>query len=238
MKVLIYIGTLYYFKYQYSKILTNNLDKELDMKSILKNTILSACALGLLAGCASKDVEYDENAAQNKSAVDNKMDNVAGSDEGVVSDNADQTTTNSDDMNTNSSDLQVITNDSVNSVTSDIDGQTVLLESVHFAFDKYNLSDAMREVSSANYSKIVKTQENYEGLKVKLEGNCDEWGTDEYNYALGLKRAKSAKDALVADGMPEDKIIMVSFGESNPVCTQRNNACWKMNRRVDYRLLP
>jgi len=73
---------------------------------------------------------------------------------------------------------------------------------------------------------------------IKLEGNCDEWGTDEYNYALGLKRAKTAKDALVADGVDAQKIIMVSFGESNPICTQKNTTCWKMNRRVDYRLLP
>jgi len=209
------------------------------MKGIFKNTLLSVCALGLLAGCASKDVEYEDTPAQNKSAVDNKMDSVAGTEENVVSDSADQASTNSSDMNTNSTNsLAMVTNDGVNSVTSDIDGQTVLLESVHFAFDKYNLSDSMREVSSANYAKIAQTRETYADVKVKLEGNCDEWGTDEYNYALGLKRAKSAKDALVADGIPEDKIVMVSFGESNPVCTQRNNACWKMNRRVDYRLLP
>ena len=199
------------------------------MNSMLKNTIIGMCAVGLLAGCASKDVDYD---GSSKSSLDKKMDNVA------VSNN----NSNHSSMNGNSSSsmnsLQASTNNSVNSVQSDIDGKVVLLESVHFAFDKYNISDDMREIATVNYSKIEETASSYGDLKVKLEGNSDEWGSDEYNYALGLKRAKAAKDALVADGMDASKIILVSFGESNPVCTQKNTSCWKMNRRVDYRLLP
>jgi len=206
------------------------------MKKFMKNTILSVCALGLLAGCSSKDVEYDNTAAKaatnnttnNAQSVDDKVGNIAGSNEVAVSDNKKLV----------SSSLTAVTNEGVNSVESEIDGNTVLLESVHFPFDKYNLTDDMREVATSNYNKISATQQVYNGLKVKLEGNCDEWGTDEYNYALGLKRAKTAKDALIADGIDAQKIIMVSFGESNPICTQKNVTCWKMNRRVDYRLLP
>ena len=196
------------------------------MKSMLKNTLIGICAVGLLAGCASKDVEYDDNAV---SSVDKKMDKVTVSDEKSV---------NSSISNNSVNSLQKITNESVNRVQSDIDGKVVLLESVHFGFDKYKLSDEMREVTTANYVKIDETSQSYSDLKIKLEGNCDEWGSDEYNYALGLKRAKATKDALVADGIDAKSIVMVSFGESNPVCTQKNTACWKMNRRVDYRLLP
>jgi len=197
------------------------------MNSIFKNTLLGICAVGLLAGCASKDVEYDDNSVTN---VDNKMDKVAVSDGNAM---------NSSSNNSNSTNsLQRITNESVNKVESDIDGKIVLLESVHFAFDKYNLNDEMRDVTTSNYVKIDEASQSYGDLKIKLEGNCDEWGSDEYNYALGLKRAKATKDALVADGIDAKKIVMVSFGESNPVCTQKNTACWKMNRRVDYRLLP
>ena len=194
------------------------------MKNMLKNTLIGMCALGLLAGCASKDVEYDD-----RSSVDKKMDKV------VVSDGE---TTNSSGNNNSGNSLQRITNESVNTVQSDIDGKIVLLESVHFGFDKYKLSDEMREVTTSNYVKIDETIQSYSDLKIKLEGNSDEWGTDEYNYALGLKRAKATKDALIADGVDAKRIVMVSFGESNPVCTQKNTACWKMNRRVDYRLLP
>jgi len=200
------------------------------MNSIFKNTLLGMCAVGLLAGCASKDVEYDDNSV---TSVDKKMDKVA------VSDDKSTTTSSIANNSTNSTDsLQKITNESVNSVQSDVDGKVVLLESVHFAFDKYKLSDEMREVTTSNYVKIDEASQSYSDLKIKLEGNCDEWGSDEYNYALGLKRAKATKDALVADGIDAKSIVMVSFGESNPVCTQRNTACWKMNRRVDYRLLP
>jgi len=201
------------------------------MKSVLKNTVLGICALGLLAGCASKDVEYDDSAVTN---VDQQIDRVAVSD-----DKAQSSALNSNTDSQYSTDsLQKITNASVNGVKSDINGKVVLLESVHFGFDKYKLSDEMRKIASANYIKIDEVAQSYEGLKVKIEGNTDEWGSDEYNYALGLKRAKAAKDALIADGVNEKDIVMVSFGESNPVCTQKNTACWKMNRRADYRLLP
>ena len=191
------------------------------IKSSMKKTLLSVCAIALLVGCASKDVEYDDNKSQ---SVDTKTSQIVG-EEKVVS-------------SALSNELKSLTHEGVHNVESEIDGNVVVLESVHFAFDKYNMSDEMREVATTNYNKISKTQEAYNSLKVKLEGNCDEWGTDEYNYALGLKRAKTAKDALVADGMNPNNILMVSFGESNPICTQKNATCWKMNRRVDYRLLP
>jgi peptidoglycan-associated lipoprotein len=192
------------------------------MNSILKNTLLCACALVLLVGCASKDVEYNENGPQG--SMENKIDKVAVSDDNITTDKVDR--------------LKIITNESVNSVQSDVDGKVVILESVHFAFDKYNISDEMRAVTVSNYAKIDETIESYSDLKIKLEGNCDEWGSDEYNYALGLKRAKATKDALIADGVDTNRIVMVSFGEANPICTEKNTDCWKMNRRVDYKLLP
>ncbi len=202
------------------------------MNSIYKNTLLVMCAAGLIVGCASKDVEYSDASA---SDVDQKIDKVVVSDDQSANSGMDRSDTDSQDS---TDPLQKITNSSVNNLKSDINGRTVLLESVHFAFDKYNLSDEMRDVATANYVKIDEFTQSYSDLKIKLEGNCDEWGSDEYNYALGLKRAKATKDALVADGVDPEKIVMVSFGESNPICTQRNANCWKMNRRVDYRLLP
>ncbi|MDU5325453.1 OmpA family protein, partial [Campylobacter ureolyticus] len=73
-------------------------------------------------------------------------------------------------------------------------------------------------------------------INVKVEGNCDEWGTDEYNYALGLKRAKSVKDALVANGVRADRISVVSYGESNPVCKDKSKSCDAQNRRDEFRV--
>jgi peptidoglycan-associated lipoprotein len=73
--------------------------------------------------------------------------------------------------------------------------------------------------------------------KIKIEGNCDEFGTDEYNYALGLKRAKAVEDSLAAQGVADSRMVIVSFGESSPVCTEPNDSCYDRNRRVDIRLV-
>jgi peptidoglycan-associated lipoprotein len=73
--------------------------------------------------------------------------------------------------------------------------------------------------------------------KVKIEGNCDEFGTDEYNYALGLKRAKAVKDSIAAQGVDASKMVIISFGESNPVCSNPTDECYAQNRRVDLRLV-
>ena len=140
------------------------------MNGILKNTLLGMCAVGLLAGCASKDVEYDGSSVTN---VDKKMDSVSVSDDRTGNTSTDSNYTNS------SNKLQMITNESVNrivTIADKIDGKIVLLESVHFAFDKYKLSDKMREVTSSNYVKIDEVSQSYDSLKIKLEGNCDEWG--------------------------------------------------------------
>ena len=205
------------------------------MKKSYKNVLIGLLSIGLLAGCASKNVEFEASkeakAVSNTSnnTTDSKLDAIAGA-ETIVDDTLKQNDIVSENLLDNS--------DGINKVKSTIDGKTIVLSSVHFAFDKYNLTDKMREIATQNATKIDKIAASYSNLKIKLEGNCDEWGTDEYNYALGLKRAKSVKDALVADGIDASKIIMVSFGESNPICTEKTKDCWKLNRRVDYRLLP
>ncbi|MEA2049655.1 MAG: OmpA family protein [Campylobacterota bacterium] len=210
------------------------------MKKKYISFIVGLIAVGLLTGCAPKEVEYEGSSSndQNKSTkTDNKLDQIQG-EEQTIEVNNDESSSNSIDSNVETNIDNSSTTNGINSVNSDIGGQTVTLNSVHFNFDKFNLTDEMREIATENANKINTTSETYNNLKIKLEGNCDEWGTDEYNYALGLKRAKTAKDALIADGVDESKIMLVSFGESNPICTDRNVACWKLNRRVDYRLLP
>jgi len=71
--------------------------------------------------------------------------------------------------------------------------------------------------------------------KIKIEGNCDESGTDEYNYALGLKRAKAVQDAMVLKGVPQIAISIISLGESTPVCNDGTEECNMRNRRVDIK---
>jgi peptidoglycan-associated lipoprotein len=108
--------------------------------------------------------------------------------------------------------------------------------SVYFDFDQFDVKSS--ELNAIKSNAILFTGTDAAGLSVKVEGNCDEWGTDEYNYALGLKRAKAVKDALTANGVPENKITIVSYGETNPSCTSSSRECWSKNRRVDFKLIP
>ncbi|MBU1215989.1 OmpA family protein [bacterium] len=109
------------------------------------------------------------------------------------------------------------------------------LATVYFAFDKYDIvGDNTSKVS--NDASVLNAQASAYGIK--LEGNCDEWGSDEYNIALGLKRADAVKKALVSEGVSESRISMVSYGESNPTCSDKTKECWSQNRRVDFKLLP
>ena len=106
---------------------------------------------------------------------------------------------------------------------------------VHFDFDKYNIRpDQMPIVEEL--ANILK--EHPGNWTIRIEGNCDEWGTDEYNYALGLKRAKTVKEALVSLGVDANKLTIISYGESNPVCTAHARWCWAKNRRDNFTLLP
>ena len=113
-----------------------------------------------------------------------------------------------------------------------INGQRVLIEHVYFAFDKYNLTSENKEKATSNASKLSALTAD---TTVTVSGNTDEWGSDEYNYALGLKRANSVKDVLVANGVVAN-VSLVSLGESSPVCTEKTKDCWAKNRRVEHEL--
>ena len=110
------------------------------------------------------------------------------------------------------------------------------VKSIYFDYDKFLVKSEMREIIEQNGA--ILSNEKNKNFRVKLEGNCDEWGSDEYNYALGLKRAKKTKDALIAQGITEDRITIISFGEANPECSEKTQSCWAKNRRVDFKVLP
>lgn len=108
------------------------------------------------------------------------------------------------------------------------------VEAIYFSFNKFDVSGRELDKVSAN-ARII--NQSGSSSSIKVEGNCDEWGTDEYNYALGLKRAKSAKDALVSEGVTASRVSIISYGEGKPTCSEHNDACWQRNRRADFRLM-
>jgi peptidoglycan-associated lipoprotein len=186
------------------------------MKNLLAMSTIAA--LLLFSGCSQKDPAIDatnETAATTVDVKDPGATDTSGMDDSGID--------------------QSGTEDTMDNAEQTLAGLEAQLQTVTFDFDKFEIRSDMEpkvkiNVSFANAVALMYT--------VKLEGNCDEWGSDEYNYALGLKRAKTTKDAMIAEGVDAARITMVSFGESNPVCTEQTRSCWAQNRRVDFKLLP
>ncbi|MBI4683288.1 MAG: peptidoglycan-associated lipoprotein Pal [Nitrospirae bacterium] len=101
---------------------------------------------------------------------------------------------------------------------------------VLFDYDKYDIRPDARPVLDTAAA-ILKTNEP---VNIVIEGHCDERGTNEYNLALGEKRAKAAKNYLVSLGISPARIIVITFGEEKPVCTEQNETCWQNNRRAHF----
>ncbi|SFV53593.1 Outer membrane lipoprotein omp16 precursor [hydrothermal vent metagenome] len=111
------------------------------------------------------------------------------------------------------------------------------IENIYFDVDQYNITPDKLPIINNN-ANALRSKVN-SGSRLKVEGHCDASGSDEYNYALGLRRAKSAKEALVNKGLKADNILMISMGESSPECTSSTSAsCYAKNRRVEFKLIP
>jgi peptidoglycan-associated lipoprotein len=104
------------------------------------------------------------------------------------------------------------------------------LRDVFFDFDRYVIRpDAARTLDS----NVTWLRSNPTAL-VLIEGHCDERGTNAYNLALGERRAKAAQEYLVSQGIAANRIVIISYGEERPSCTERNEACWSKNRRGHF----
>ncbi|MDA8168558.1 MAG: OmpA family protein [Nitrospiraceae bacterium] len=101
---------------------------------------------------------------------------------------------------------------------------------IHFSFDKYDLSAD----SKAELKGLADWLDKNNGTKLKIEGNCDERGTAEYNLALGDKRARAAMNYLAALGVSGMRIETVSNGKEKPLCEDHTEACWARNRRDHF----
>lgn len=104
------------------------------------------------------------------------------------------------------------------------------VQNVYFGVDQYAITSEKLSIISNNANLL-------RGENVKIEGHCDATGSDEYNYALGLRRAKAAKDAMISNGINSNSISLVSMGESSPDCTSSSSAdCYSKNRRAEFRV--
>lgn len=103
------------------------------------------------------------------------------------------------------------------------------INSVHFPFDV----DAVQPEDMATLQAHGAYLGKNASARVRVEGNCDERGSSEYNLGLGQRRANNTKKALVLAGANPSQVETVSFGEEKPSCTAHDETCWAQNRRAD-----
>lgn len=123
-------------------------------------------------------------------------------------------------------------------ISSDItpeyaEGKEGMFADIMFEYDKYDVKESYKSELQAVAAWMTKNS----SAKVSVEGNCDDRGTNEYNLALGDRRAKAVKDYLVSLGVPSSRIETISYGEEKPVCTEQSEECWAKNRRAHLVIL-
>jgi peptidoglycan-associated lipoprotein len=106
------------------------------------------------------------------------------------------------------------------------------LKNIHFDYDKYEIKQNDRTVLQgiADFMKAFPT------AKIEIQGHCDERGTNEYNLALGNKRAAAAMAYLKTLGVDEARFTTISFGKEKPLCTEAKESCWSQNRRGEFHI--
>jgi peptidoglycan-associated lipoprotein len=108
------------------------------------------------------------------------------------------------------------------------------LRAIHFEFDRADIRAAESRVLDANAEWL----KSHDEAVVLIEGHCDERGTNEYNLALGERRARAVRDYLVSRGVPSDRVSVVTYGEERPLCRDKSDGCWYENRRAHFLIKP
>ena len=102
------------------------------------------------------------------------------------------------------------------------------LKDVFFDFDRYDIRADDAKILDGNATWLKSNADNL----VLIEGHCDERGTNEYNLALGERRAKATMNYLVSQGIQANRITIISYGKERPVCSEKSESCWQKNRRA------
>ena len=106
------------------------------------------------------------------------------------------------------------------------------IQDIIFKFDKYDLDDESRAVLRNNVTYLKKNSMT----AIEIQGHCDERGTNNYNIALGERRAQATKMYMVSQGISASRIHTISYGEEKPFCFDSNDACWLKNRRAHFKV--
>lgn len=107
------------------------------------------------------------------------------------------------------------------------------LKMIHFDFDRYFIREDAKPVLESNAAWLKK----FRTTKILIEGHCDERGTEEYNLALGEKRARSTMDYLASLGISPDRMKIISYGKSQPLDPGHDEIAWQKNRRAQFLII-
>jgi peptidoglycan-associated lipoprotein len=104
------------------------------------------------------------------------------------------------------------------------------LEQVFFEFDAYTLTPEAQQILARNAEWLRQNPT----ARLKIEGHCDERGADEYNLALGQRRADAVRDYLVSLGVAAERLTGLSYGEERPAVAGSDESAWSQNRRAEF----
>jgi peptidoglycan-associated lipoprotein len=107
-----------------------------------------------------------------------------------------------------------------------------------FDYDKASIRDDARRALDEDVKVIRDILADYPSQKLIIEGHCDERGSEEYNMALGDRRAAASKEFLSSMGIPQTQLTVISYGKGKPVCTEKTEECWQKNRRAHVTAAP
>lgn len=146
---------------------------------------------------------------------------VLGAGFGCGSKNADTGTVPPEDTTVSSNELSAEEKAAIETISND---------KVYFAFNMYNIEEKYKPMLREKAELIKK----YPQLFVRIEGNCDDRGTEEYNLALGERRARAVYEYLLALGVPAEQMGTISFGKERPAVLGNYPAAWAANRRDEF----
>jgi peptidoglycan-associated lipoprotein len=167
------------------------------------------------AGCAEKHLTTSEGtaSAQNNSAIKQNEQPSTGGSSAKQEESAKQSISKE----------QTTMESAASQITTDF-------KDIHFDFDQYSIRPEDRQILSGHADLLLKNK----NFKIVIEGNCDERGTDEYNMALGQRRADEAKKYLINMGVNKKRVSTISYGKERPLDPDHNEEAWAKNRRDHF----
>ncbi len=202
-------------------------------RSIIAGLSALAVSMLLISGCAKDQVKPDEGLAAQKPPVQQAAEPKKETPPQVPAKPAEQINTQQIKDDVAAGLVKSAPQVADASQLSAYDAARQALARIYFEFDSYALSQTSRDTLYGNADYLLK---KYKG-RVRLEGHCDERGSDEYNLALGENRAKAAMNYLITLGVPPEQMTVVSYGKERPLNNGHDEESWAKNRRVEFEVI-